>query len=217
MTELLLIIPVILFSLSVHEYSHGKAADMLGDPTARMLGRLTLNPIAHLDPIGALVLLITRRFGWAKPVPINPRNFRNPKKDIMLVSLAGPASNIVLALLFSIVLRLLFNGVTNGWLPYAIPQQGFSMGSITYFLINMFYIGITLNLFFAFFNLLPVPPLDGSKILRGVLPYRYQHYLDFLEGPQGFLIVMLLVFTGVIGGILIPIVSTIQSFFLIGL
>jgi len=199
MTEILLIIPVILLSLSIHEFSHGKAADMLGDPTPRSMGRLTLNPIAHLDPIGALVLLLTRRFGWAKPVPINPRNFRNPQRDILLVSLAGPLSNIGLAILISFIFRFVLFLLKRGAINYAV-------GNFAFFLVEMIQIGIIINLALAIFNLLPVPPLDGSKILRGVLPYRYHQYLNFLEGPYGFMIIILLLFTGVIGRVISPVI-----------
>ncbi len=209
MAELLLIIPVILLSLSVHEFSHGKVADLLGDPTPRAMGRLTLNPIAHLDPIGALVLLLTRRFGWAKPVPINPRNFRNPQRDILYVSLAGPMSNIGLAILFSLVFRFLLFLLQMGAITFAV-------GNFTYFLIEMIQLGIIINLALAIFNLLPVPPLDGSKILRGFLPFRYHQYLNFLEGPYGFMIIVLLLFTGVIGRIISPVILFFYRVLLIG-
>lgn len=209
MAEILLIIPVILLSLSVHEFSHGKVADLLGDPTPRAMGRLTLNPIAHLDPIGALVLLLTRRFGWAKPVPINPRNFRNPQRDILYVSLAGPMSNIGLAILFSLVFRFVLFLLQMGAITFAV-------GNFTYFLIEMIQLGIIINLALAIFNLLPVPPLDGSKILRGFLPFRYHQYLNFLEGPYGFMIIVLLLFTGVIGRIISPIILFFYRVLLIG-
>ncbi len=209
MVELLLIIPVILLSLSVHEFSHGKAADVLGDPTPRSMGRLTLNPIAHLDPIGALVLLLTRRFGWAKPVPINPRNFRNPARDIMVVSLAGPASNVGLAIGFSLVFRFILFLLEMGALTYAV-------GNFTFFLIEMIQIGIIINLALAIFNLLPVPPLDGSKILRGLLPYRYHRHLNFLEGPYGFIIIILLLFTGVLGRVISPIIFFFYNILMLG-
>lgn len=209
MVELLLIIPVILLSLSVHEFSHGKAADVLGDPTPRSMGRLTLNPIAHLDPIGALVLLLTRRFGWAKPVPINPRNFRNPARDLMVVSLAGPASNVVLAIGFSLFFRFMLFLLEMGALTYAV-------GSFTYFLIEMIQIGMIINLALAIFNLLPVPPLDGSKILRGLLPYRYHRHLNFLEGPYGFIIIILLLFTGILGRVISPIIFFFYNILMLG-
>lgn len=210
MEQIILVIPVILLSLAVHEFFHGWAADRLGDPTPRAHGRLTLNPISHLDPIGALVLLVTQRFGWAKPVPINPRNFRNPIRDVMVVSVAGPASNVVLAFIFSVVLRIVDMAIRGGTLTL-MP------GSTTYYLVIMINIGINLNLALAIFNLLPIPPLDGSKILRGLIPYRYYHILDFLEGPQGFLIIILLLFTGILGGILLPMVQFIRNIFLWGL
>ena len=208
--ELILLIPVILLSLAVHEFSHGKAADMLGDPTPRAMGRLTLNPIPHLDPIGVLVLVLTRRFGWAKPVPINPRNFRNPLRDTMIVSVAGPASNIVLAFVFSLVFRFVFFLINAG-------VVAFTMGSVSHIILQMIQLGITINIALAIFNLLPIPPLDGSKILRGLLPYRFHEYLNMLEGPYGFMIILLLLVTGVLGMIVSPIIMFLYNLLLIGL
>ncbi len=210
LADFILAIPVILLSLAIHEFSHGKAADMLGDPTPRAHGRLTLNPISHLDPIGALVLLLTQRFGWAKPVPINPYNFRNPRQDILVVSLAGPLSNVVLSFIFAQAYRIMYMAIVAGHLP--LPQD-----NMTGIVFKMLEIGIVLNLALAFFNLLPVPPLDGSKILRGIIPHQWSHYLDFFEGPYGFMVVLLLLVTGVIGAILSPFIMFFTRLFLIGL
>lgn len=144
--------PAILFCLTIHEYAHGLVALKLGDPTAQYAGRLTLNPFKHLDPIGTISLFLFR-MGWAKPVPINPIYFRNPKRDILLSSLAGPAANFIAAIIFGIILRII----------YAIhPMQNFFMTV----LIMFFYFNIILGTF----NLLPIPPLDGSKIVYYLLP-----------------------------------------------
>jgi Zn-dependent protease len=148
---LLIRIPAILIALTIHEFAHGYIAWRFGDPTARNAGRLTLNPLSHLDVFGTLMLFFGP-FGWAKPVPVNPYYFTNPKRDGLLVSLAGPASNIALALVFGYALRLL---------PISLLSPG-----ILFFL----QLCIGLNIGIAFFNLIPVPPLDGSHILAGLLP-----------------------------------------------
>jgi Zn-dependent protease len=157
---LFIILPAILIALTVHECAHAWVAFRLGDPTARDAGRLTLNPLPHLDPIGTLMLIVTTMsgygsFGWAKPVPVNPYNFTNLKRDDILVSLAGPASNILLALVFGYTLRLL---------PGSLLAPG---------ILFFFHISIAINIGIAFFNLIPVPPLDGSHILASLIPDRF--------------------------------------------
>jgi len=153
----------VLFTISIHEYAHGQMADWLGDDTARRSGRLTLNPIRHIDPMGALCMLFLR-FGWAKPVPINPGRFKNRKRDTILVSLAGPISNLGLATLLILASKLYF------------PSNLYAIDTMLFL--------IYVNLGLGFFNLLPLPPLDGSKILMSILPtkiefwmYRNQRYL----------------------------------------
>ncbi|MCK8825721.1 site-2 protease family protein [Fuchsiella alkaliacetigena] len=183
--QLILLIPVLLFSLSIHEYSHGKMADLLGDPTPEMTGRLTLNPLAHLDLMGTLVLLFTQRFGWAKPVRVDPRYFDDPKQGMMYVGLAGPASNILMAIL----LAGLFNS-----LAFVLPPV----------VLIFLQLGVGINLGLAIFNLLPVPPLDGSKILAGFLPRKYDSIIYQLEAYGPF-VLLFLVFTGVLGNIIGPI------------
>ena len=153
----------VLITLTVHEYAHAYAAYKMGDPTARNLGRLTLNPIKHLDPLGALCMLIFH-FGWAKPVPINPRNFKNPRRGFALSAIAGPAVNLIISffsafvylLLFSFLSKIVFT--TKLWLSFAEN------------IILFFYLMHVINLGLAIFNLLPVPPLDGSRILGLILP-----------------------------------------------
>ena len=159
--EIILIIIALIFSIIIHEVSHGLMADRLGDPTARYAGRLTLNPVAHLDPLGSVVIPLLTFFtggfifGWAKPVPYNPLNLRNPKRDSMLVGLAGPLSNIVLA-----VILVVFYKIFETSLP-AVSAQ---------FFISI----IRLNFILAIFNLLQIPPLDGSKIFLSSLPIETQ-------------------------------------------
>jgi len=152
-------IPIILLALTIHEVAHGWAALKLGDPTARDQGRITLNPFSHLDPLGA-IMLMSGVFGWAKPVPVNGYNLKKPKRDILLVSLAGPVSNILQAICFGMIMRLLF----------AINPQILLGNTQLHMLLQL---GFFINAGIAFFNLLPFPPLDGSKILMGVLPDKH--------------------------------------------
>jgi len=173
----------ILFAITVHEYAHGRVAEIEGDPTARLSGRLTLNPLAHIDPIGFLMLLIFR-FGWAKPVPVNFNNLKRGEKSIILVSLAGPLANFLLAFLVSIFWRV------NLPLPIGFIR----------FCIEL----ALLNVFLGIFNLIPIPPLDGSHILASILPYRYRIQYEKI-GVYGSLILLVLIVTGVISDIINPI------------
>jgi len=166
-----LLAPALIFALTFHEYAHAWAANRLGDPTAKMLGRLSLNPLVHIDVMGLLMLVLSGfRFGWAKPVPFNPLNLRHPKRDIPLIAAAGPASNIVIATLSVIAIRVFGSFDLGNW------QQ--PMGQLLIFFVYI-------NLSLAFFNLIPVPPLDGSKILYGFLPRSQEHIYYNLErmGP----------------------------------
>lgn len=164
--SMLLSLPVILLSLSLHETAHGYAAWRLGDPTAKSLGRLTLNPIKHLDPIGFVCMLLAG-FGWANPVPINSRYFKKPRRDIALVGVAGPLSNLLLSVVFLLLLRF----VGFGWL-LNLPVQTELQFNLVYFAILFLYYGVYMNVTLAIFNLLPVPPLDGSRIFYIFLPPR---------------------------------------------
>ncbi|MFA4885404.1 MAG: site-2 protease family protein [Desulfotomaculaceae bacterium] len=173
-----LMLPAIVLGLTFHEYAHGLVAYRLGDNTARDYGRLTLNPVAHVDPVG-LILLFLAGFGWAKPVPVNPYNLKGDvKRGMLLVSLAGPAMNLLLAIAAAVI----WGALAGLKLPY--------------FNDIMRYI-IQINVVLAIFNLIPVPPLDGSKILAGILPGQ-QKWLYQLE-TYGVIILILLVFTGAIG------------------
>ncbi len=171
MLEGLYILPILLFSVVVHELSHGWMALRLGDPTARDLGRLTLNPIPHIDPVGSVIVplmsiaMAGRVFiAWAKPVPVNPSNFAVPRRDDILVSLVGPFSNLVLAF-FS---TLMFIGVAN--VAQLAGDAGPVADEVFRFLLRMFHGGIVLNIVLGLFNLIPVPPLDGSHVVASLLP-----------------------------------------------
>ncbi|MCH8024621.1 MAG: site-2 protease family protein [Candidatus Marinimicrobia bacterium] len=171
---LVLLIPVILFALTVHEYAHGMVAYRLGDPTAKQAGRLTLNPLSHLDPMGTVMLFVIG-LGWAKPVPVDPRYFANPKRDMLWVALAGPAANMGLALLSGLIIRFLTS-----------DPSAYLSGALGPILISMMVRSLQINLMLAVFNLLPVPPLDGSKIMYSLLPPQYAHWNYNLEryGPM---------------------------------
>lgn len=197
-----------------HEVAHGYVAYRLGDPTAKFAGRLTLNPVPHLDPMGTLVFIITALvpsgfvFGWAKPVPVDPRHFKNPMKGMMLCSAAGPGTNILLAILFAMGLKLVvtFGGITDAASATASP------------FFQIFRAGVLINLILAFLNLMPIPPLDGSKIVMGVLPRDLAIKYMSIE-RYGLLILMLLLFTGALGMVLWPLVtgSAQLIFMLVGL
>ncbi|GAB6038596.1 site-2 protease family protein [Fundidesulfovibrio butyratiphilus] len=184
-----------LVAITFHEVAHGYAAYLLGDPTAKRAGRLTLNPIKHLDPLGALAFVLTRIIGWAKPVPIDPRFFANPRSGMMLVSLAGPAANFALAVASALVLGgldTLHQFVPPPWsASVVVPLAYMSVASIQ------------VNLALGLFNLLPIPPLDGGHILAGLLPPRAGYELERLA-PFGFFIVLALAVTGLLGGLIGP-------------
>ncbi len=206
MIILIYLIPAILVSLTVHELSHAYVSYRLGDPTAKDMGRLTLNPLKHLDVLGTIMLLVSS-FGWAKPVPINPMYYTDRRKGTIMVSLAGPLSNIVLAFIFAV--PRLYIGQ-----KYGIPQnfQFINSWEPEAVLFNMGAIFFTINIGLASFNLLPFPPLDGSKILSSVL--RGRHYYKFLQYENlitlGFLL-MVFAFPGALGRIMTPITWTITT------
>lgn len=182
-------VPALLFAISIHEYAHAQCADSMGDPTARYAGRLTFNPLAHLDPIGA-VLLVVAGFGWAKGVPINVNNFRNRREGILKVSFAGPAANLFLCFLAALLMAL-----TN--------RLGLMSDGMYRFLLWM----QLYNVWFAFFNLIPIPPLDGSRILSELLPAKQSWQFNNIVDRYGFFILIALVFTGITGMIINPLAN----------
>ncbi len=204
--SLLLIAPPILLALTFHEYAHAYVAYRHGDDTAKQSGRLTLNPLRHLDPLGTIMIFLVH-FGWAKPVPVNPYLLRNPKKDMLWISAAGPLANMVLALISGILIRIViaFRGAPDphsvaGWLVFMVAMS------------------LQINLALAIFNILPIAPLDGSKILYGLLPARYADKIYFMERYGPFILLGLIIFgraTGVsiLGGLIWPFVSFLSKLF----
>lgn len=199
----------LIIALSVHEYAHARVADELGDPTPRLNGRLTLNPLAHFDPLGTLALIFFR-FGWGKPVPIDPYNLRNPKRDQALISVAGPASNFVVAVLFALIYRVL-PGLVSGI-------------TLQLFLAQLIQTIVVLNLGLGLFNLLPVGPLDGLKILLGILPTEIGVEIEDSMQKYGLIILLLILFLPIpgtgssfVGLILGPALMTISNFLLGGI
>ncbi len=192
-------VPVLL-GIILHEVAHGWAALRCGDPTARMLGRLTLNPIPHIDPAGTGMFVFTALFcpfvfGWAKPVPVNPRYFRDYRKGMLLVSAAGPLANMVLAMVFAVCLRLLL----------LAPSEFLIGTSAGKFLLQMFQTGIAANFALAWINLLPIPPLDGGHILETLLPGQIALQFQRVE-RYGFLLLVLLLASGVLSSLLMTLV-----------
>jgi Zn-dependent protease len=198
--NMLIALPAILIALTFHEYAHGQVADWLGDSTPYYQGRLTLNPLPHIDWIGFFALMFFH-FGWAKPVQVNPNNFKNVsvKTGMMLVSIAGPLMNILLALVAMITLRLLsFN-----------PELGTYSGNLSA-LIQMLIPLVQINIILAVFNLIPVPPLDGSKILAGLLPDKGTRFIYSLE-QYGPILLLLLIFTNLAGKIIWPMYNVLYA------
>ena len=200
----------ILIAITFHEVAHGFVANKLGDPTAKMMGRLTLNPIAHIDPIGTIIvpvmLFILSNgafiFGTAKPVPVNFYNLKHPRRDSALVSAAGPTTNIMIAFI-SILLYILIQVIFPPSSSSAFNQKIMSP------LVMMIQYSISFNIFIAAFNLFPVPPLDGGRIATSLLPRQYAYHFSKLE-PYGILIVLGLWFTGIAHYIIVPIQAFIE-------
>jgi len=203
---------VVLFAITVHEASHGWAALKMGDPTAYQMGRITLNPIRHIDPIGTillplmLVIMGAPPFGWAKPVPVNPLNLKNPRKDNLIISIAGPASNISVAVIAFIVLKILMN--LN---PSLFYSHGGGISNLLSPLITIVYYTIVINAILAFFNLIPIPPLDGSGVVMGLISEEAAQKYEQIR-PYGFFILILLIMTGFIGRILGVVLRIVNSF-----
>lgn len=185
-----------LLALTFHECAHAWVAYRMGDPTAKMLGRVTLNPLKHLDPIGTIALYLTGMFGWAKPVPINPRNFRDVSKGLLWVSLAGPMSNLFLAAVSALIYKaLIFGGVSLLAAAPSVYKPVFIMVELS----------IMINVSLAIFNMVPIPPLDGSKVLMHLLPADKAFAFARFE-PYGFMILILLMTTGIINKFISPLI-----------
>lgn len=200
--QLIISIPALVFAITFHEVSHGYVANRLGDPTARLMGRLTLNPIKHIDPIGTVLLPLILTaiggviFGYAKPVPINPANFRDPKRDMAISAAAGPITNVLLAIISSLILVLII-------MPGINLFQSNLANAIFIPLKGMFKFSIQINLFLAALNLIPILPLDGGRVLVGLLPHKQAVAYSRFES-YGLIILLGLIFTGIAYYFIIP-------------
>jgi len=200
----------ILAAIVFHEVAHGWVAFRLGDPTAARMGRLTLNPISHIDLFGTvifpLILVIARApflFGYAKPVPVNFQNLRNPKRDMIWVALAGPATNIILAFVSFLLLKILIS--------LDLPADGSLASTIVIPLIYMLHASASINIVLAVFNTFPIPPLDGGRVLVGLLPEPYSTTVARVE-PYGFLIILVLLMSHLLDAVLFPLVRFVDLF-----
>jgi Zn-dependent protease len=200
---------VLVLSLSFHEAAHAFTANRLGDPTARLLGRLTLNPLKHIDVIGTVVFPLVAMLsgipllGWAKPVPVDMRNLREPRRDFAVVAAAGPVSNLILAVVLVIVFKLMP-------IPETAGIGGVSHSSLIW---ETTYRAIELNVILAVFNMIPVPPLDGGNVLMGLVPLQIARAIAWLR-PYGFLILYLLMFSGVLYRIIGPVILELRAWLL---
>jgi Zn-dependent protease len=204
--QILLWVVPLLFAITLHEVAHGWVALLLGDPTAKMLGRLTMNPFKHIDPIGTVVVPITLIllggfvFGWAKPVPVTYENLKHKPRDIALVAIAGPSANLIMAIGWAICVKCALLAGGNAANAAGLPLAFLYMGQI----------GIIVNLALFALNLLPIPPLDGSRILSALIPGRWSWYLHRVE-PYGFIILLLLLASGLLVKLIEPLIQLLRS------
>lgn len=198
LTTLLIPFGVVLFSLAVHESAHAWSAARLGDRTAERLGRISLNPVRHIDPIGTLLLPIVAMtagapiIGWAKPVPVDPHNLKRPRQDFLYIAAAGPASNIVLAMVASVVMSV-------------APVTPVDVGGVSVPVWAIAGAAFDINILLAVFNMVPIPPLDGGNVLAGLLPEALAEPYDRFLRPWGFVLLYALLLTGVLGDIILPV------------
>ena len=197
--RIFIVFVVLLFSLTIHEAAHAWTADRLGDPTARQLGRISLNPLVHIDPIGTILFPLLAMvtgvplLGWAKPVPVNVRQLRHMRRDYVFVAAAGPASNLVLATIAAVVLRVLpVSPMTIGEANVSVPMA------------SLFSAALQINVLLAVFNMIPIPPLDGGNVIGGLLPRALANRFDSLIRPYGFLLLYALMLTGGLGYLIGP-------------
>ncbi len=203
----------ILIAITFHEVSHGYVANKLGDPTAKFVGRLTLNPLVHIDLFGTILLplmliVLTHGqfvFGYAKPVPINPMNFRNPRKGMAISAAAGPITNILLAFLSVVIMKAIL-------LPLAALSPESLAETVLRPFVMIFNSSVVINVVLASFNMIPIPPLDGGRVLVGLLPHKQAVSFSRIE-PFGFIIVLILIYTGIAGEIIMPLIKFFLAIF----
>ena len=203
--QFIILAPPLLLALTVHEFAHGYVAFRLGDPTAQASGRLTLNPLKHLDPLGTIAFFIFH-FGWAKPIPVNPAYFKDPQKDMLWVALAGPITNLALAVISALMVKAVMLLAQS--IPYSVLGE-----AILVPLNSTLIASVWINLVLCIFNFLPIPPLDGSRILTGILPPRLARSYMSIE-RYGFILLIILAATGVLAKLIIPLINFANSLLL---
>jgi len=203
--QFIILAPPLLLALTFHEFAHGYVAFRLGDPTAQVSGRLTLNPLKHLDPLGTIAFFIFH-FGWAKPIPVNPAYFKEPQKDMLWVALAGPVTNLALAVISALMVKAVVLLAQS--IPYSVLGE-----AILVPLNSTLIASVWINLVLCIFNFLPIPPLDGSRILTGILPPGLARSYMSIE-RYGFILLIILAATGVLAKLIIPLISFANSLLL---
>ena len=203
--QFIILAPPLLLALTFHEFAHGYVAFRLGDPTAQALGRLTLNPLKHLDPLGTIAFFIFK-IGWAKPVPVNPAYFKDPQKDMLWVALAGPATNLALAVISALMVKTVVLLAQS--IPYSALEE-----AVLVPLNSTLIASVWINLVLCIFNFLPIPPLDGSRILTGILPPGLARSYASIE-RYGFVLLIILAYSGVLSKLIMPLIDFANSLLL---